>query len=418
MLLTNPSSTVLILASMAFQAYGHTILFSANTAAGNVQCIRQTNRPSNLRNAPIKDISSQDMICGGAPTRAAPAVCEVAAGQSLELIWGHENPGDSIIDARIGPCNMYMSRSAGAGAAPTNNGWFKIFEGTWDPVNLQRVQIPANLAPGNYFLRAELNTLHEANVLTTENPAQIRVTGNGNLQPRTTVSIPGHINNQTPGLRFNPFAFNTDFRQSGRFYPNPFGPAVAQLVSPATNAPTAPPAPIVAPPVRPPSAPPAVPPARPPPAPPAAPVRPPPAAPPARPPSPPPAAPPARPAPAPPAAPVPPPATGSTLSTTFQSAYCSGDRLVLSTVMTISPTPSASNLKTHTGRVTRNGTPINVRQLVNPFNLNSPQISGNTFTFREVSFNPSAGFQMIVDVPCSYSGRNPPSASGFTISYN
>ncbi|KAJ3218930.1 hypothetical protein HDU67_003569 [Dinochytrium kinnereticum] len=381
----------------------HTILFSANTAQGNVRCIRGTNRPSRLTNAPIKDITSQDMVCGAAPTRAAPALCQIQAGQSLELVWGHQEPGDDIIDpSHVGPCNVYLARSAGAGTAPPNAGWFKIFEGTWDAQNNQRVPIPANLAPGPYFMRAEINALHEANVLTTETPArgaqfyvycaEINVTGGGNLQPQNTVSIPRHINNQTPGLRFNPFSFNMNFHLSGRFYPNPFGPAIAQLV-PAPGAgspPTRPPAPPAAP--RPPA-----------PAPPSAP----------RPPAPAPPAPPAASRP-----PAPPGNNRASIGVTLQSAYCSENRLVVSTLMTISPAPSSSNLKTHTGRVTRNGAPVNIVRLGNPFNLAEQRVSGNLIAFKEVAFNPTLGFQLMLDVPCSYAGAGAPSTAGIAFSFN
>ncbi|KAI8851019.1 glycosyl hydrolase family 61-domain-containing protein [Chytridium lagenaria] len=396
-------------------AQAHTILFHGDTGNGAVNCIRPINRSPTTYNSPIKDILSNDMICG--PPR-------------LVL---RRRTDEVIAESHYGPCNVYLARAAGAGAAPPSSGWFKIQEGTWDPVNgwctsklisdkgRQAVRIPANLTPGNYFLRSELNTLHEADVLASAQPergaqfyiycADIRVTGNGNLQPRQQdlVTIPGYINDQTPGVRFNLYGFNVDAGRSGPFYPNPFAKPIAMLVGGSGTPPPPPPfppAPAPQPPAPQPPAPAPQPPAPQPPAPAPQPPTPQPPAPAPQPPAPQPPAP----APQPPAPQPPTPPTGSTLQITLQTAYCTNSKLTIATGIQISPPPPLSlGLKTHTAKVTIRGRPV--------YNIQNQMISGNAFSFKEVNYIASVGFQMVLDVPCSYVGGDMPSTNGVLVTF-
>ncbi|KXS19442.1 lytic polysaccharide monooxygenase [Gonapodya prolifera JEL478] len=236
-------------------ANAHTFIFGANTPAkANAQCIRKiTNPAGGFRNSPIKDLASQDMVCGFSPTSAATETCTVAAGGTIELIYGHNNAQDDVIDpSHVGPCEVYLQQRASATAAPANAGWFKIQEETWTQATgwctihliankgILKVTLPSSLPAGNYFLRTEINALHEADVLTSTNPArgaqfyvqcaEITVTGGaaGTVAATPQVSIPGHITPATPGVLFNIYTGGS-ILDKGATYPNPFGPAVATL---------------------------------------------------------------------------------------------------------------------------------------------------------------------------------------------
>ncbi|KAI8851018.1 glycosyl hydrolase family 61-domain-containing protein [Chytridium lagenaria] len=409
-------TSVLAFASLA---QSHTILFSANTPTGNVNCIRPLNRGSATYNFPNKVITSNDMICGAAPTRPAPAVCVVPAGGSISLIWGHTRPGDDIIaESHYGPCNVYLARSAGPGTAPPTSGWFKIRRelgipsmAYWCTTKLirdagrQAVRIPPNLAPGDYFLRSELNTLHEAEVLASAQPARVPnstfiAQKSASLVPEPFDHVPQILSpslvtltTKLRGVRFNIYGYNVAPSRAGPFYPNPFAKAIATLTAPAVTSPS------------PSSRPPA-----------SSSPRPSPSASPRPSPSP---SPRPSPSPSPRPSPTTPPPPRSTLITTLQSAYCIDSKLIIVTSIIINPTPSTTvGLKTHTGRITRNGRPVRLLSFQSSYNMPELRVTGsNTFSFRETNFVPGVGFQMVLDVACSYSGVNVPSTNGILIAF-
>ena len=191
------------------------------------------------------------MTCGKGAKPAATQ-CKVSAGSSIKLQYGHDRPGDDIIaDSHVGPCNVYLvPASNGGGNAPTK-GWFKIYQGVWDPQSkwcmdklrgqkgLLTVPIPSNLKSGSYVLRTEFNALHEAN---QRGKAQfyvfcidISVSGRGNGLPsrQEIVSIPGYLTPETPGVMFNVYQGNP--KDSGSKYPQ-LGPQVSKLVAQSDGA--------------------------------------------------------------------------------------------------------------------------------------------------------------------------------------
>lgn len=107
--------------TLASSILAHTQLFSVNTAASkqDKSCILETDASAG-RNSPIKDVTSPDMTCGKGAMPAS-AQCEVAAGEKMELIYGHDKAQDDIMaSSHSGPCNMYMVATDAAGAsAPT-----------------------------------------------------------------------------------------------------------------------------------------------------------------------------------------------------------------------------------------------------------------------------------------------------------
>jgi cellulase len=241
----------------------HTQLFRVGN---NPRCLRPTGASPETKDAPIKDLMSRDMICGKGPTGFSTESCQVDAGSSLDLIYGHGAPQDSVIDpSHVGPCNVYLV-AAERNQQPPTSGWFKIMQGTWDPVNkwcvdklrkdrgVLRVPIPRDLKAGNYILRTELNALHEGDAGYHRNPvrgaqfyifcADITVRGNGNgVPPRSeTVSIPGYLNYDSPGVVYNVYNQGIPVSEAGRRYPT-LGPAVASLVQGGVVTPIPPPAP-------------------------------------------------------------------------------------------------------------------------------------------------------------------------------
>jgi cellulase len=228
---------------------GHIQLFRVG---GSEKCIRPTGAPRGQRNFPIKDINSQDMVCGAGPTQLASESCGVDAGSNLQLIWGHNAPQDDVVDpSHSGPCNVYLVPGERT-QQPPRSGWFKIFEGIWDPVNkwcvdklirdrgVMTVPIPQGLRAGNYILRAEINALQESDVAFSRNAARgsqfyifcadIAVRGGGNAiaAQQDTVSIPGYLNDNSPGVVFNVFGQGLPKSEAGQRYPT-LGPQVANL---------------------------------------------------------------------------------------------------------------------------------------------------------------------------------------------
>ncbi|KAI1633636.1 carbohydrate-binding module family 1 protein [Biscogniauxia mediterranea] len=137
------------------------------------------------------DVTSDDIICN-AGTSPAAGKCVVRAGSTVTVEM-HQQPGDrscaseAIGGAHYGPVQVYLAAvsdasSADAGAAGSSASWFKVFADTWaaNPAGssgdddfwgtkdlnaccgrLDAV-IPADLAPGDYLLRAEALALHTA----------------------------------------------------------------------------------------------------------------------------------------------------------------------------------------------------------------------------------------------------------------
>lgn len=128
-------------------------------------------------------------------------------------------------DSHRGPCAIYMKKVSDATTATaTGDGWFKIsHEGVINndfcTDRLRKASapqtgtIPSGIEPGDYLIRAELITLNDAapaqDAGGKEQPqfyiscAQITVSGtSGSITP-DTVSIPGYLNHDSPGLIYN-----------------------------------------------------------------------------------------------------------------------------------------------------------------------------------------------------------------------
>ncbi|KAI1263703.1 carbohydrate-binding module family 1 protein [Xylariaceae sp. FL1019] len=184
-----------------------------------------------LSNSPVTDVTSDDIACN-AGTSAVSGKCAVSAG-SIVTVEMHQQPGDrscaneAIGGDHFGPVQVYMAQVSDASTAVgADASWFKVFADTWasnsassvgsadywgtkdlnNCCGLMNVQIPSDIAPGDYLLRAEVVALH---VASGTNGAQfymscfqLTVTGSGTASP-SGVSLPGAYSASDPGILIN-----------------------------------------------------------------------------------------------------------------------------------------------------------------------------------------------------------------------
>ncbi|TVY19326.1 putative endo-beta-1,4-glucanase D [Lachnellula arida] len=118
-----------------------------------------------------------------------------------------------------GPVLIHMSKVANAASDIGSGSWFKVAEEGYNPTtkiwrtdslntNCEKksFMVPADLAPGNYLVRAEAIALHTAS--TTGGAQfymtcfQINLTGSGTAAP-AGVTFPGACNASDPGILIN-----------------------------------------------------------------------------------------------------------------------------------------------------------------------------------------------------------------------
>ncbi|KAK7756727.1 hypothetical protein SLS62_001168 [Diatrype stigma] len=210
-------SVALTASALATTVFGHATfqdLWVADEDEADT-CVRA---PAN--NNPVTSVTSQDIVCNASPS-PAQGVCSVPAGSTITVEM-HQQPGDrscaneGIGGNHFGPVLVYMSKVDDAAAADGSTPWFKIFESgydaatdTWgnDVINKgcgkQELTIPADIADGDYLLRAETIALH-----TASQPGgaqfymscyQITVSGGGSANPEG-VSFPGAYSANDPGI--------------------------------------------------------------------------------------------------------------------------------------------------------------------------------------------------------------------------
>ncbi|KAH8158056.1 auxiliary activity family 9 [Xylaria polymorpha] len=184
-----------------------------------------------LSNSPVQDVTSKDLACN-AGTSPVTGKCTVAAGATVTVEM-HQQPNDrscaneAIGGDHHGPVQVYMASVTDASSADGSSAsWFKIFADTWAKnaagtdgdgdywgtkdlnacCGRMSVQIPADLAPGDYLLRAEALALHSAAsagqgqfYMTCY---QFTVTGSGSAKP-AGVNLPGAYAVSDPGILVN-----------------------------------------------------------------------------------------------------------------------------------------------------------------------------------------------------------------------
>ncbi|KAJ3506006.1 hypothetical protein NLJ89_g7112 [Agrocybe chaxingu] len=204
-------AVVLSLASLAACHYTFPTLIVNGAPSGEWVNIRRTNNYNTQ--APVTDVTSQDLRCYTSETRATATTVDVAAGSQL----GIRANGNAY---HQGVANIYMARapSTAAGWDGSGNVWFKVHEVpaiangqtiTFPGSNVDTFTftVPRNLPSGEYLVRIEQIALHSASSFGGAqfyiSCAQVRVTGGGNGTPGPLVSIPGVYNGNEPGIKIN-----------------------------------------------------------------------------------------------------------------------------------------------------------------------------------------------------------------------
>lgn len=207
-----------------------------------------------MSNSPVTSVTGAEIACTSAVFRPTPIInnhsqsdsnnqtgnanhgpaaskCAVPAGGTVTVEMHQQNGDRSCANEAIGgnhwgPVLVYMSKVDDAATDDGSGGWFKVFEDTWAPApgsysgsddywgvkdlnahcGRMDVPIPAELAAGDYLLRAEVIALH-----TAGSPGgaqfymtcfQLTVEGGGSLSPET-VTFPGAYSAGDPGITIN-----------------------------------------------------------------------------------------------------------------------------------------------------------------------------------------------------------------------
>lgn len=151
-------------------------------------------------------------------------VCPVNAASTLTFEFREwpdgTNPG-SIDDGHKGPCSVYMKKvdSAVANNNAAGDGWFKIWDSTYDDGKWCTekmiennghisVNVPEDIAGGNYLVRTELLALHAAQDSPPDPQfyvgcAQVFVESTGTAKPATVDIGEGFYDLDMPGLTYN-----------------------------------------------------------------------------------------------------------------------------------------------------------------------------------------------------------------------
>ncbi|KAL1633143.1 hypothetical protein SLS58_011192 [Diplodia intermedia] len=239
-------------ASAAVEAHTiFTTLWVDGKSAGDAVGVRMRKTPK-IASFPIS-LGSDASACGYDGEEGNPRVVSVNDGATLSFEWRAygSNPDKGAIDpGHKGPCAVYLKKVDSAiNDTGVGDGWFKIWDEGYDEEqdlwcnqklggadangvynHKLSVNLPSGLEGGYYLARPELLALHAA----AANPpdpqfytgcAQIFLQSSGNKRPDSTVSIPGYIKSDDPGVAFNIYKEPMDLP-----YLTP-GPAVANLVS-------------------------------------------------------------------------------------------------------------------------------------------------------------------------------------------
>jgi cellulase len=201
-------------------------------------------------NDPVKDVTSPNVQCNVAGTKASKSVT-VKGGDKIAFQWWHNGPDDDVIDpSHKGPIMVYASK------AGSSYSWTKLWEdglsgGKWAVEKLiagsytgkkgQHEMTLPNLAPGEYVLRPELIALHEGN---KQGGAQlymecvhIKVEGSGTATLPAGVSFPGAYKATDAGILFDIYAGKTSYTIPGPKVWNGAGGASAEQAPAAPAAP-------------------------------------------------------------------------------------------------------------------------------------------------------------------------------------
>ncbi|KAJ3055950.1 hypothetical protein HK097_008659 [Rhizophlyctis rosea] len=173
------------------------------------------------KDGPIWNVSSPDMTCNGGRNPIvshSPIVLPLSGGDIIDIQF---KPG--IDQSHRGPVSVYMAKVPNALTETPTEGWFKIWEkgvvkndtakgGVWWAVDELRanngwvygIEVPRCLEAGEYLFRGEMLALHDGAYVEGAqfymSCAQFRVGGvTGDAHP-ATVSVPGYVKYDDPGV--------------------------------------------------------------------------------------------------------------------------------------------------------------------------------------------------------------------------
>ncbi|KAI0716970.1 glycosyl hydrolase family 61-domain-containing protein [Earliella scabrosa] len=208
-------------------------------------------------NSPVTSVTSPDIACNASP-KSSQGICQVMPGDEVTVEM-HQQPNDrscaneALGGAHYGPLIAYMAKVDDARTTVGSSAkWFKVAEmglpssspdywGTQvlnDNCGHFTFKVPANLAPGNYLVRAEAIALHTAGGVGGAqfymSCFQVNVGGSGSAAGSPTVSFPGAYSAQDPGILINIYQQLNSYVIPG---PSPFAttsPTVATTPYPTT----------------------------------------------------------------------------------------------------------------------------------------------------------------------------------------
>ncbi|KAI8633415.1 lytic polysaccharide monooxygenase [Xylariaceae sp. FL1651] len=244
----------LVAAGLVASTSAHTVfttLFIDDTTQGDGTCVRMHMNPA-ICTFPIPDITSDDMACGVDGQQPVAFTCPVAAGGKLTFQfreWADAEQPGALDKSHKGACAIYVKQVkdmvSDQAAGP---GWIKLWDdgydataGKWctekliDNNGLLSFEIPEGLPAGYWLFRPELLALHQADKGDPQfyiGCAQVFVQSSNqaalSVPADRTVSIPGYVHADDPGLTFN--IYTPSFP-----YPMP-GPKVFEVPPPKKGA--------------------------------------------------------------------------------------------------------------------------------------------------------------------------------------
>ncbi|KAF2020248.1 lytic polysaccharide monooxygenase, partial [Aaosphaeria arxii CBS 175.79] len=173
-------------------------------------------------NYPLEDVTSKDMACNVGGDTGVQGLISVPQGAELTFEFKA-----SLIDkskprlepGHKGPCAVYLKKVDSAEkAAGSGSGWFKVWDEGYDsasgqwcttkytPTGKFTITLPKGLQAGEYLAKPELLALHnalEGRPQFFTGCMQIKIEGEGNLVPESTVSIPGYVKASDESVTFN-----------------------------------------------------------------------------------------------------------------------------------------------------------------------------------------------------------------------
>ncbi|OTB08242.1 glycoside hydrolase family 61 protein [Hypoxylon sp. CI-4A] len=217
---------VILLPSIVHAHTTFTTLFVNDVSQGDGTCVRMNKNPQQC-SYPIASVDSDDMACGVDGGQSVAFTCPASAGAKLSFEWrlwaDAEQPG-ALDSSHKGPCAVYAKQvknmTTDSAAGP---GWIKLWDEGYDNSTgqwcteklisnngLLSIDIPKSLPEGYWLFRPELLALHDADKGDPQyytGCAQVYVKSNAtaalNVPAGYSVSIPGYVQADEPGLSFN-----------------------------------------------------------------------------------------------------------------------------------------------------------------------------------------------------------------------